>query len=227
MRKQSVDICNDGRRKAIWEGLRQLQKGWRHGRASRGVDVDDGEQLAGEVSLDEVSNNTRDTATTQGQHVEETPTRPEDRLIRRDNGDAGDCRRGNGWTSNHCGSRMLTRRWRGRSNLQHRSSRSGGICARRGTNGKWNLKGVLVIREVIDEKSSKPGPEVRVRRRQQLFQIRKGVHGRGRRGSWPSARGTAGGDNVMATPRGLVGSTSTGVCFISLVGGNGCKISNK
>jgi hypothetical protein len=34
-----------------------------------------------------------------------------------------------------------------------------------GTDGKWNLIGFLVMREVIDEESSKPGPEVRVRRR--------------------------------------------------------------
>jgi hypothetical protein len=91
------------------------------------------------------------------------------------------------------------------------------MCARRGTDGKWNLIGVLVVREVVDEESSKTGPEVGVSIGWQLFKIRKGVHGRGGRGSWPRTRGTACSDSVMATPRGLVGSTSTGVGFVGLV----------
>jgi hypothetical protein len=53
------------------------------------------------------------------------------------------------------------------------------MSACRGADGKWNNIRVFVVRGVIDEEGSEAGPKVGGRRRGQLFQIERGVHGRG------------------------------------------------
>jgi hypothetical protein len=91
------------------------------------------------------------------------------------------------------------------------------MCARSSKVGKWNIIRVFVVRGVIDEEGSKTEPDVGGRRRWYPSHVLKGVHERGGGRSWLRTRVTAVGDSVMVTQRGLVGSTSTGVGFVSVI----------
>jgi hypothetical protein len=83
--------------------------------------------------------------------------------------------------------------------------------------GKWNNIQIFVVRGIIDEGGSKTGTEVGRRRKWHLFQVLKGVHERGEAKNMLMTRVTWVGDSVMATQRGLVGSTSTRMGFVSLI----------